>query len=67
MALGGSIAKSYSTSDTAGQLDNRQPDIGEKRCYNLATGNRVVVAVYASIGNINDVLCMEEDLLGRYS
>lgn len=67
MALGGFIAKSYSTSDTAGQLDNRQHDIGEKRCYNLATGNRVVVAVYASIGNINDVLFMEEDLLGRCS
>ena len=38
--LAGSIAKSHS--------------IGGKKCYDFTTGDRVVAAVYASIGNIND-------------
>ena len=38
--LAGSIAKRHS--------------IGGKKCYDFTTGDRVVAAVYASIGNIND-------------
>lgn len=56
LAFGGSaMGRNYQHKRGSELFSGADPnENGGKKCYDFTTGDRVVAAVYASIGNIND-------------